>query len=131
MFFPPIYITHQSQSLISTLLSLSPSTYSLCVSQVLSSYERLTYSSFQSSISSWYQQTPYLSIISSLTPPFFTPRAGNSLIGFLSQSLVFIFLTYKKRTKKYDFRLFVKIFERIAHSLIYHERPEQIAHDRS
>ena len=75
----------------------------------------------------------------------YLPGYYYSLIGFLSESFGF-FKIYKKRTKKYNFRFlkieriarlfvskranegFAKKNERFAHSLIYHKRPERIAH---
>ena len=50
-------------------------------------------------------------------------RAGNSLIGFLSKSLVF-----GKKMSEWAIR---KKNERFAHSLIFGEQPEGIAHGRS
>ena len=47
--------------------------------------------------------------------------------GVMSESLIFF-----KRTKNVlKIQLLSNFFEQIAHSLIYHERPERIAHSRS
>ena len=49
------------------------------------------------------------------------------LVSDLSESLIFF-----KRTKNVlKIQLLSNYFEQIAHSLIYHERPERIAHSRS
>ena len=80
----------------------------------------------------------------------FCDIAENLLIGFLSESLVFLQKNEQmsnslKKTSDSLIRLFlvsnlsnipkntisVKFFEQIAHSLIYHERPERIAHSCS
>ena len=50
-------------------------------------------------------------------------RAGNSLIGFLSKSLVFC-----KKMSKWEIR---SKNERFTHSLSFGERPERFAHSRS